>query len=70
MNRKINRVVCNMAGSHNGCPGCAHYDEHDKYIEGMRHPCTIWADCQNWDTGELLKQRCVHLGRKGKIKYE
>lgn len=60
-----NKVICNKAGSHGGCPGCFHYDEHyalkdDGYY---KKPCTVWADCQNWDTGKIFKQRCVHLGR-------
>ena len=56
-----NKVICNKAGSHGGCDGCFHYDEHKKKLENSLKYCTIWAECQNWDTGELIKQRCVHV---------
>ena len=60
MNKK---VICNKAGSHSGCDGCLHYEEHEKMLEHSAFSCTVWADCQNWDTGEFFKQRCVHVGR-------
>lgn len=60
MNKK---VICNKAGNHAGCTGCFHCDEHDTLKDDGYLLCAAWADCHNWDTGELIKQRCVHVGR-------
>lgn len=60
---KNNKVVCIKSGSHGGCDGCHHYKEHEILICTECKPCTVWADCANWDNGEIIKQRCVHVGR-------